>query len=359
MQVDVQPGSKGLPNAGPLLDNSSRHRTGRTPFHVAAGFLGLIAGWFLLYGVWAHWPYLSSGSDLVFHAKIRAEKNASIFGELQSGQKKVLIFGTSKILAGFVSHQFDKSAADAGMSIRSFNSGYPARDFFVPQLKMMTGRGTVPDVLLLTEAWSRDAGPDVFHPIRDDHLLADTMFPFRHLIRDGMSFILNARQHGGMANYYQLSRLNVEQMMRDNGYYFIAEQSHYPHDRLPANFSEPTDNPTHVAGRVANAQSHEGAELKQIVTLHRIACFYVPTYVRTPAVAPAPASNPVFAAAAQAVGCQVVGPDYFSYPNSYFSDAIHLNKEGAQVFTSDLFKTIRGVLESSLNRNKEAGSALQ
>jgi hypothetical protein len=328
-------------------------------FRVAAGFLGLIAVWFLLYAVWAHWPYLSSGSDLVFYAKIQAEKSGAIFAGLQPGQKKVLTFGTSKILAGFVPHQFDKSAADAGVSIRSFNSGYPARDFFVPQLKMMTGRGSVPDVLLLTEAWSRDAGPDVFHPIQDDHLLAEAIFPFRHLIRDSLSFVSNARQHGGIVNYYRLSRRNVEQMMQDSGYYFIAEQSHYPHDRLPDNFSEPTDNPAHVASRVADAQSYEGLELKQIIARHRIACFYVPTYARMTAFAPAPPRNAAFAAEAQAAGCQVVGPDYFSYPNSYFSDAIHLNKEGAQVFTRDLFNTIQGALKGSLSRGKETASALQ
>jgi hypothetical protein len=313
----------------------------------------------LWYGAWAHWPYLSSGADLVFQSKIQAEESRSIFSNLQPGQKKVLMFGTSKILAGFVSHQFDKLAANAGISIHSFNSGYPARDFFVPQLKMMAGHGTVPDVLLLTEPWSRNAGPDVFHPIQDDHLLAETIFPFRHLIRDSVSFIWNARQHGGMANYYRLSRRNVEQMMRDSGYYFIAEQSHYPHDRLPANFSQPTDNPTQVANRAANALSPEGVELKQIIAQHRIACFYVPAYVRTKVWAPAPASNPAFAAAAQAVGCQVAGPDYFSYPNYYFSDTTHLNREGAQVFTSDLFKTVQGVLKSSLDGRQERASALQ
>src|ERR1700761_2117463 len=168
----------------------------RKPSHFILGCSGFLGIWVVLYLIWANFPYLSSGSDVVFRTKIRAERQHELFHALQSPQKKLLVFGTSKILAGFIPDQFDQAAAASGLALSSFNSGYPARDSFVPELKTMTDSGTVPDILLLTESWSRQSAPTFFHPIADDHLLADIVFPFRHLLRDGLSFIGNARQHG-------------------------------------------------------------------------------------------------------------------------------------------------------------------
>jgi hypothetical protein len=357
MPVDAPPLATSLPR----LDRAPappahQARTQRRISFICFGF-ALI--WVLFYAVWANFPYLSSGSEVAFRAKIQAERSGEIFRNPQPGQKKLLIFGSSKILAGFVSQQFDDAAAQNGFSIRCFNSGYPARDSFVPQLKMMTDSGTIPDVLLLTEAWSKAPGPSLFQPIEDEHVVAETIFPFRYLIRDSLSFLSNARQHGGIANYYPLAQRNVEQMMKDGGYYFIAEQSHYEHDRLPDNFSEPTDNASHVASRVANAQWAQGVELRRMIAHYRMVCFYVPAYARQGAVAAAPRNNAAFQAAAEAVGCQVMGADYFSYPNALFSDEIHLNKEGARVFTADLFTTMQAALKTSVSRSRETLRALQ
>jgi hypothetical protein len=308
------------------------------------GLVGFVALWVLFCQLWQALPYLSSGSDVVFRTKVQAELRGEAFRGASGNQTKVLIFGTSKILSGFIPDEFDQAGARTGLSIFSFNSGYPARDSFVPELESMTKHGTIPDVLLLTEAWGGEPAASVFQPIGNEHALAETIFPFRHLLRDAANFIGNARQHGGAMSYYRMAQKSVEQMMTDRGYYFIAEQSHYPHDRLPDNFSLPTDSPSHIAARKADPQAPEASELENLIAKYRLTCFYVPAYARSGAVASASSDNVSFRTTVEAVGCKTLGPDYFTYPNSFFSDELHLNREGAKVFTADLFQTVREAL---------------
>ena len=92
---------------------------------------------------------------------------------------RVLIFGNSKILAGFVPASFDQMAANRRLHVSSFNSGFPGSDFFLPPLKAMCERGQAPDVLLLTLPWSSDPPRrGIFHLIPDDHAVVDRSFLF-------------------------------------------------------------------------------------------------------------------------------------------------------------------------------------
>lgn len=256
---------------------------------------------------------------------------------------KVLIFGDSKILAGFVPAYFDGLAAADGAKVYSYNSGYPGRVFFVPQLKEMVKNGSsTPDILLLTQPWKpgRDSF-DIFHPIQDDHDVAERIFPFRYLLRDALSFLMTSRQHGGPLRFYRESRRNVAKMLQDRGYYFIAEQSQYPNDQLPDDFHLATDHPDIYVPRNTDSDSTELDELNAIIAQHHIQCYYVPTYMRSGEFAPAPGVDQAFAdLLRQHTSCKLLGPDYYTYPNRMFSDLGHLNREGAKVYTEAIYKLL-------------------
>ena len=56
-------------------------------------------------------------------------------------------------------------------------------------------------------------------------------------------FVFASIGHGGISGFYRECAGIGEQVLRDRGYYFIKGQSHYPGDRLPDEFSLPTDTP--------------------------------------------------------------------------------------------------------------------
>jgi hypothetical protein len=106
--------------------------------------------WAAFYGLYRALPYVKNGSDVVFSAKLRYEHEGQVF-RADSGKTRVLIFGNSKILAGFLPAKFDELSGAS-----SFNSGFPGSDLLLPPLKAMCERGQAPNILLLTLAWDPD-----------------------------------------------------------------------------------------------------------------------------------------------------------------------------------------------------------
>jgi hypothetical protein len=298
--------------------------------------------WIVFYAIFRAFPYLSSGAEVIYRSKLDEEVNGSVFPPSIEA-RRVLIFGDSRILAGFVPAYFDSLAAADGQNCYSYNSGYPARGFFVPQLKaMVSKRSSVPNILLLTLPWgSAHEGFNVFRLFPDDYDIANRLFPFRDLVRDTFSFLLTSREHGGPRSFYSESHRNVAKMLQDRGYYFISEQSHFPNDSLPDGFHLGSDRPDSVELRSADAESEELKELNRIVENHGIRCYYVPVYARLGQLAPAPETDRPFAEVLRRnSSCKLLGPDYYLYPARMFSDAVHLNREGAKAYTGDIYRLL-------------------
>jgi hypothetical protein len=219
----------------------------------------------------------------------------------------------------------------------------------VPQLKkLVENQSNVPDILLLTSPWdSTRAGFSVFRPFPNDHDIVDRLFPFRYLLRDSFSFLISSREHGGVANFYREARLNHAKMLQDRGYYFISEQSHYANNSLPDDFHLGSDRPDRVDLRSADVNSRELSELNAIIREHHIQCYFVPVYERANEAAPAPGIDRPFAELLERyTSCKMLGPDYYLYPNHMFSDVVHLNPEGARVYTEALYRLLaKPVLE--------------
>jgi hypothetical protein len=308
---------------------------------IARYLLGFVLLWLVFYEIFRLFPYVSAGADVVYRAKIQQEFSGIVFSNEHPG-KRVLIFGSSKVLAGFVPAYFDQTLAGRS-KYHSYNSGYPARSTFVPQLSEMVKRRTgVPDILLLTLPWISTAEHiNLLHPALSDHDTAEAIFPFRYLIRDFFSFLLSAREHGGPLKYYREAHANVERVIGDRGYYFVSEQSHYQNDRLPDDFRLASDQPAVVLDRSADAGSAELKELNRIVETHQIKCYFVPQYMREGEYAPPPTTDTAFAnLLRQNSSCKQLGPDYYLYPNRMFSDHAHLNREGALIYTRALYELL-------------------
>ncbi len=312
------------------------------PSAIGWTILFFVASWAAFYGLSRALPYLKNGSDVVFDAKLRWEEKGQVF-PADPAVIRVLIFGNSKILAGFLPSRFDQMSSANHLNVVSFNSGFPGSDLFLPPLKAMCERGQAPHVLLLTLPWSDDPPRrDIFHVILDDHAAIDLLFPFRNFLRDLTAFLLSAPSYGGVVSYYREAEENERGVIAQRGYHLITEQSHFPGGRLPDDFHLASDQPKQVNTRVAPSQSAQIHELNDLVQRYHMDCYYVPYYLRTGEASLADASDARFAALLQqATSCKLLGPDYYLYPNRFFSDQTHLNRAGAQVYTEALFQLLK------------------
>jgi hypothetical protein len=311
---------------------------------VARGLAGFAVLWLIFYGTYRTFPYLTSGAEVLYRSKLRQEMSGNMF-PAHTHARRVLIFGDSKVMAGFIPFVFDSLATADGLSVSSYNSGYPARSEFVPQLKKMAeNKSILPDILLLTKPWrstQKQKGFDPFNPLPSDHEIADRIFPFRDLVRDTFTFLVASREHGGVRNYYRESRIDEARMLNDRGYYFITERNHYPNYILPDDFHLSTDRPEMAALRVADPASDELTELNAIIQENHIQCFYVPVYLRVGESAAAPDVDQAFADLLQRyTSCKLLGPDYYLYPNRMFSDPVHVNREGARIYTESVYRLL-------------------
>jgi hypothetical protein len=351
MQMSEEPGCASAREAATTLDalrktnlESARTALGEESLDpplwlaIAAHCMAFALLWAGCLGMFHQFPYVASGAEVIYHAKIQIETNGVVFPKTIPGGK-LIIFGNSRVLAGFVPEYFDRLARDGGLPYVSFNSGFPARAEFVPELASMVRRGQIPDVVLLTQPWR--ASSTFFKFAFTDFELAEKAFPFRHMIRDTSGFLANARHRGGLAQSYLLPQEKARQMLADRGYYFIAEQSHFPADSLPPGLRFPADTPNETIPRTADPASQELRDLNRILDRHHIRCFYVPDYFRIGAAAPAAAYDQKFEdLLLRNSSCRLLGPDYFSYPNEYFSDAMHLNPKGALAYTADIHRLL-------------------
>lgn len=292
--------------------------------------------WAAFYGLYRAFPYVKNGSDVVFSAKLRWEQEGEIF-PADSKVTRVLIFGNSKILAGFIPSWFDRLSGTS-----SVNSGFPGSDLFLPPLQTMCVRGQAPNILLLTLPWNPDPPRrGLFHFIPDDHAVIDHLFPFRNFVRDLTAFLLSAPSHGGMLPYYRESEESEQAVIAKRGYHLITEQSHFPGGRLPDDFRLASDQPAQVVDRTAPLQSAQLTQLNELLRQYHISCYYVPYYLREGEAAPAAYDTRFAALLAQTTSCKLIGPDYFLYPNRYFADQTHLNETGARVYTEALFHLLK------------------
>ncbi len=321
-------------NSGPVNQRAELRRCLRSLGGLLAVFAVLYA---FFYAIHTRFPYVETGAVLVKRAKREMARSGAPFAEAPAGALKVMTFGNSKTLSGFMPALFDRVVAEGGVSnVFSVNYGLPGDERFVGDLETMAQRGVAPDVALLIIPWTAadEPGPTFFQFVRHEREIMDQLFPFRHLPRDSAIMFIEAHgSPGRFSGVYHESKRIVEQVQTDRGYYFIARQSHYANDELPPDFRSPGDTPNVPFERTIPAGPVRD-RLLATLSAHHVRTVFIPTYYReNEFAAPAPMNAKAAAGLSDHPNVEIVGPDCLRFPNNLFSDATHLNPRGAEVYT--------------------------
>lgn len=311
----------------PLVQGWSRLRHDFLLFFAASASV-----WLLFYGVFAAFPFVQNGADAISASKVHFLETQPAFS---SGAKvRVLAFGNSKILAGFNPAVYSQAVAP---DAESFNAARPANDRFLELLKRILANGTRPTHILIQAAPREDEQEAWRDYFVHDKQLVNLLFPFRNFPRDLVLFVAMSRSEGGIVNSYRERALTVEHIITDRGYYFIKGQSHFPGDRLPDDFHIATDQPSKVLPRIIDSSAPAFKELISLSTAFNFKIILIPTPYRIGEFAPPDSvergeAKPL----PSAPNFFVAGPAWWVFEPRYFSDPVHLNKEGARLYSQRL-----------------------
>ena len=302
----------------------------------ASRFVGLLAVvWLVLSSFQRAFPYLASGAALVAQDKFYILAGTKLFGP--GDRFKVIAVGNSRTMAGVVPKIFD---ATAGEGVRIYNFGLPGDPRILPILEAVLDGGNRPDFVLLQAPWDTEQpAPTFWNTLPNDHQIADAVFPFRKLPRD-LLFLLADSVHSNPAVVYRRNRAEADSVIRDEGWYFIRSQSHYPNDQLPSGYRLPTDHPDVAAARDLTPRGYEFERLKALAATYKFKVILIPPALRTGEIAP-PKPAAGLRALPSAGGFYTLGPDYVNYPPSMFADPVHLNPPGAAVYSEYLAALFR------------------
>jgi hypothetical protein len=329
----TQVGSE-LPAARNEAGAAGRSPAWRRP---TALFVALLAlGWLLLYALYAALPMVQSGAMIIYGAKFDHLVKRQMFAP--GDRTRIMMFGNSKVVTGFHPGEFD---AALGPGVRSYNLGLPGEPLFLPMLEAALAAGNVPTHVLLTIPWDeRTEPPAPLAVLHDDNALINRLLPFRTFPRDFVLFAYNNRFRFGDGIRHATGERDM--MVENRGWYFIKWQSHYLNDRLPDDFTVPTDHPGQLDARKVPAASLVRDRLLQLATKYNFLVLLVPSYRRVGEFAPAPSAEAERDTAVSAAPpVRVLGPDYWTYPASQFADPVHLNPSGKSVYTAELAALLR------------------
>jgi hypothetical protein len=293
----------------------------------------LAVTWLALYSIDRAFPLIRPGHELIYQLAKDTVRTGVVF-PTDVTATRVAVFGDSRVQAGFVPALLDRLS---GGATYSFNLGLPNDTRFLDELRTLVRRDQAPDVVALTLPWIARAEETPL--LEDDVAFVEAVLPFRPLFRDGTLFVLRSLTRGGPRAYYVQARENVDRARRDRGYFFIEGMSHFPGHRLPDGFVLDGDDPDEPHPRRIPL---EGPAFEEVLELRERAGFrvvFVPSYLRVGNRAPSSAP-PELRSALGVYGIEVRGPDYWLYPNRLFSDPGHLNPEGAEHYTRELWELL-------------------
>ncbi len=305
--------------------------------------------WCGFYACWRIFPFLETGSEVMYKSKLQALSQQRLLDP--EARYRVVMCGSSISLSGFIPDLFDRLF---GQGCRSYNMGLPERNDYMPVIREMIKNGDRPTHLLLQVPWPNRIHPESFlEKFKSDDFIMNGLFPFRKLPRDLAIFAVLSRQNGGFKAYYEAKKQTVEQMLKDRGYYFIEGQSRYPDHRLPEGVTFQTDKPDKVKKRRVSTQSLAFKELRELAETHNIKILLMPAFYRANYLAEPPAHNTAVAdVLADFPRFHVLGPDYFRYGNRYFSDSLHVNREGAERYTKQIYDLFNDFIRTQVKTDQ-------
>ena len=289
----------------------------------------LVLLWVLFSCVYKLVPYTKAGDEVIYETKVNKLLSSVEFPT--DAKYKIAVFGSSVVLSGFIPDVFD----NADTNTYSYNLGLPASGHFVFALELLIKRNQIPTHVFLTTTWPKEEQKTAFSLPHDKNII-ETLFPFQSLPRNLTLFFLRSRNRGGIVEYYQAAKRTAEQMLAGRGYYFIEGQSHFPNHRLPDEFKLQSDTPDIIRTRFFDTTNPIFKKLIEIHNKHDIKFYIVPTYRRAGSAAQCSLENKNADVFKNSPGLHVLGPEYYLFVNRYFSDATHVNPEGAELYTKKL-----------------------
>ncbi len=320
-------------------DISAPSSTGKTRstrrVHSVIRFAGLFALiWILLETCYETLPMIRPGADIVLDAKLKTLVKGQLF--LPEDRYRILVFGNSKTLAGFKPDEFD---AAFGGGVRSYNLGLPGDARILPILQAALDAGNVPTHVFLTIAWDDKPKPTLFDKLRDEETILYDLIPFRDLPRDIVVFAVTSHLH--FKQKYDEAVQERDKMLANRGWYYIKGQRYFSSGDLPEDYSLPTDRPDQFQARVIPNDSYVLSELTRLAQKHHFQVVLIPGNSRSHAAAPAPRADDARSMQVRGdSGFRVIGPDYWVYPPSNYSDPVHMNPDGASAYTHDLARLV-------------------
>ena len=326
----------------PQHDSVSNHEAPNPGSHLLKflGVFGLV--WLVLVGAWSSFPELKPGHQQVLEDKLSWLKSESLFSK--DTAVRMVIFGSSKVLAGFVPETFDQLSSGR---VESVNFGLPdnAR-YVVSNLERMLAQKKIPTHVVLTQCLRSAARPESDQA--SDDLIIESLFPFRRLARNLIEFSVRSWSAGGVGHFLDESRRQIAALRRYRGYHFIADQSIYPSHQLPDSFRSIKDQPGQQGARDCSATDPEFLKLSAMQRQFGFRVIFVPVPTRQNRLAEAP-ETPKLTSVFSGSLARVLGPDYWRFPNRYFSDQAHLNPAGASLYTHRLWALLEPELLGNLN----------
>jgi hypothetical protein len=316
----------------------SRFRQDFLLFLAASGIV-----WMLLYGVYWAFPFVQNNSAAITARKIDFLRSQPIFSA--EARVRILAFGNSKILTGLDPATF---RATLSSRIELFNAGRPNTTDFVILLKQILARGTRPTHLLVQtppideheESWSEF--------FSHDRRLVETLFPFRDFPHDLAQLLALARREGSMLNAYKEHAQAVDRVIADQGYFFVKWNALFPGGRLPDDYQLPTDLSNRDPQRVIDQEAPAFKELAGLSAIYRFKVIFIPSPFRKGEIAaPDPSQMERVEALSQVPNFFVAGPARWVLEPRYFSDPLHLNSDGARLYSRLLAELTAPVVNST------------
>lgn len=313
--------------------------------------------WLGFYYLWKALPYIQNGTDVIVDTKIDVLSRGELFKNDPGRPYRVVVVGDSRILSGFKPDLFDRLSDGKTFS---YNMGIPGQSEFVDKVQRMVDAGESPTHLFLLlpvppiggfavkhqeePMWpEKTFRPTPFKWIQSDKVILEKLFPFRNMARDLMSFLALASTRGGVVSFYEQSAQYAKKTLQDRGYFYIESQKLFPDGHLPEEHRLETDSTTAILKSDSLDTTNENfARLVRAAEQHAFRIYFIPGFVREKSFgAPPPINEKLVEAAKPFPVVGVIGPDYFRYPNRFFSDAVHVNPDGADLYTADLWNATR------------------
>jgi hypothetical protein len=331
--------SESSPNRPSNASEWSRFRNDSLLFFAASGIV-----WILLFGVYRAFPFVRNSSAAITARKVDFLTAQPVFSA--EAKVRILAFGNSKILTGLEPSVFRSTISS---SVEIFNAGRPGRSDFVVLLKQILARGTRPTHLLVQSPPLDEHEESWREYFSHDKRVVEALFPFRDFPRDLVQFLFSSRREGGgILDTYKEHTRAVDQVIADQGYFFIKGHAHFPGDRLPDDYRLPTDDPNSVPPRVIDPEAPAFKELAGLSATYRFKVIFVPSPFRKGEVAaPDPSQTDSVEVLSQVPHFFIAGPPVWVLEPRYFADPWHLNRDGALLFSRRLAELTAPVINST------------